>query len=83
MDCSNLRLLFRRLRRLAVSVKVVAMAMVKGPSKARLGVCQQDLARSSGGELAKLAFDLVAEQAIERISSNDDRWPSVLSVNRG
>jgi hypothetical protein len=25
----------------------------------------------------------VAEQAIERISSNDDRWPSLLSVNRG
>jgi len=49
----------------------------------RVGVCQQDLARSSGGELAKFALVLVAEQAIERISSNDDRWASLLSVNRG
>jgi hypothetical protein len=64
-------------------VKVAALAMVKGPSKARVGVCQHDLARSSSGELAKLALVLVADQAIERISSNDDRWPSLLSVNRG
>jgi len=57
--------------------------MVKGTLKARVGGFQQDLARSSSGELAKLAFVLVAGQAIERISSNDDRWPSLLSVNRG
>jgi hypothetical protein len=68
---------------MTASVKVVALVMVKGPLKARVGVCQQDLARSSGGELAKLAFVLVAEQAIECISSNDDRWPSLPSVNRG
>jgi len=47
-------------------VKIVALAMVKATLKARLGVCQQDLASSSDGELAKLAFVLVAEQAIER-----------------
>jgi len=29
--------------------------------KARVGVCQRDLARSSAGELAKLASVLVAE----------------------
>jgi hypothetical protein len=57
--------------------------MVKGTFKARVGVCQPDLARSSGGELAKLAIVLAAEQAIERTSSNDDRPPSLLSVNRG
>lgn len=59
----------------------VALAMVKGTLKARVGVCQP-LARSSGGELAKLALVLVAEQAIERISLNGSRWPSLLSVNR-
>jgi hypothetical protein len=48
-----------------------------------VGICQQYLARSSSGKLAKLALVLVAEQAIDRISSNDDRWPSLLSVNRG
>jgi hypothetical protein len=57
--------------------------MMKATLKARVGVCQQDLARSSGGELAKLALVPVAEQAIERISSRDDRCPSLLSVNRG
>jgi hypothetical protein len=56
--------------------------MVKGTLKARVGVCQP-LARSSGGELAKLPFVLVAEQASERTSSNDDPLASLLSVNRG
>jgi hypothetical protein len=57
--------------------------MVKGTLKARVGVRQPDLARSFGGEFAKLAFVLAAEQAIERTFSNDDRPPSLLSVNRG
>jgi hypothetical protein len=65
------------------SVKIAALAMVKGTLKARMGVCQRDLERSSGGVLADFALVLVAEQAIERIPSNDSRWPSLPFVNRG